>query len=639
MALPRPDGEPIGQLRIVTAVVLALCGTFGWAQPQQPKRFASSETVARMPQPKVTAGELPRPCADSPRNMKRLQFDSPATQSRWAADPSFLGALQLWSEQYFRIGRSDYLCQDMPFVVGKFQEASGDAPTGQLRERDLDRLEAALTGTAAKPGADALARHDTSALAVRNLPKPSFGPGELPRPCAAGGATARAGLAMAGQPRFASDDVRSLMAGFPTATLLDWVRTHFRYANDGCIEWDYVVRKFQAASGTEVTGIVSRADQERLSQSLEQGRQLRQETTVAAEDKRRTLLDFLPAASNDPVLNCRARAAKLQQPIQARVDQRVQALPPQMKRSAVFEQIAREVKAEYMPVAPQWAEYWASRPVLQEWARRGDCEGELHFKVELWQAAIGAPVDARDAQSIARTEEVIARAQGDFARFSSGQNQRFAAEAAVSGETSKARTWVLDELSSRTRLRELAENVPTALCQVSTDRITCAGRVDPCANERKALASAGGGTVQRQAELDRDLAAVALRRCEARSPYSAAAQSRILLGGQEVQAVELSFDAKGLAAMRLTLLGEPESVRTFLTRRYGNVETQQEMRTGVQSVATPGQPVYVPGVGTGYTLPSIQQAPVTYTQTRYIWAAPSVRVEESGGEFTFRFLQ
>src|SRR5574338_1145987 len=253
-------------------------------------------------------------------------------------------------------------------------------------------------------------------MAVHNLPKPSFGPGELPRPCTVD--TRRPSVARIDELRFASDDVRSMMVGFPTATLHDWARAHFRYANDACIEWDYVVRKFQAATGGEVTGIVSRADYDRLSQGLEQGRQLRRETTIAAADSRRSLLDFLPSGSTDSRQSCSARSLPLQQQIQARTTQRIMALPPQMRRSAVTEKVAREVTAEVIPVAPQWAEYWASRPVLRDWARRNGCDADLHFMVEHWQLAIGATVDARDPQAIARTEELLTKAQTEYAKRS-----------------------------------------------------------------------------------------------------------------------------------------------------------------------------------------------------------------------------
>lgn len=497
---------------------------------------------------------------------------------------------------------------------------------------------------------EARGQYDTTSAAATQLPAPAIAAGELPRPCPEADVREQLRVLRDGDQAF------RLASGEHRATLNAWARMHFRYRRDSCIETEYVVRKFQAAIGTPITGVLSVEDVQRLEQARGSARQVlgneRSGTGLP-----RTVVDFLPRASQDARQSCAERVQAMRREIAGKVNERMQSLPPQMYRSGVVANVQREVTAEYLVVAPAWTEYWYREPVLGEWAKRNDCESDLRFMVEHWQRAIGAPVDARDPQAIARTEELLAKAKSDHAAFASQQQQGFAAAAAASGETAKARVWALDDLSSGSSLQQVLDRMPTAFCTATDREVSCDATAAACQAETDALQAATRahasmqpwvkpGSMQtpesapgrEQAALKLRLAQSALERCKAQYPHSAAANSRITFAGQEVGTARLEFDGKGLATLRIGMKGSPEPARTLLTRRYGKVETQQEVRTRDEAVISPGATGYVAGVGTVTTAPTMERVPVSYSVTRYIWTAPNARVEESTGNFVFRFF-
>lgn len=151
------------------AVISIYCGQT-YAQPQPgsisgKRRVATPEVLAHLPTPTILPGELPRPCVDDYKKLKRLEFQSPTAQSRWAADPALMGTLQYWAEKYFGIPIRKFECMDMPFTVLKFQETTGAAPTGRLSDDDIERIAAALEA-GAKDNATAIsaagAAHENS---------------------------------------------------------------------------------------------------------------------------------------------------------------------------------------------------------------------------------------------------------------------------------------------------------------------------------------------------------------------------------------------------------------------------------------------------------------------------------------------
>lgn len=503
----------------------------------------------------------------------------------------------------------------------------------------LDTASAQLSGR--PPGIDE--------MGLTQLPAPPVSPGELPRPCPPG--RERQFGAPVQDLRFDSDQARTELDPLARATLLTWARRQLRYTNDACMEMDYVVRKFQQATKAADTGVLTSVDVARLHQAMGSGRQAaRQE----AADLPRGVVDFLPSPQAGLSQSCgsRIRAAALQ--ARQLVSQRIMALPPQMRRSAVTEGIDREVKAQILAVAPQWTDLWQQRPVLAQWAQRHGCAGDLRFMIEYWQEVIGAPANAQDTQAIPRTLDLLSQAEAAQRRYTGEQDRRFAAEAQANGEAARARVWSLDELSGKTRQQDVLDRMPSAFCHPAEKTVSCT-RVDPCAMEKVEFKRAKSGAEwarlatnpqsfqvlpgHEQVSERLSVAESALQRCQARKPYSAGANSHIQFAGQEVEAAELTFDEHGLATLRFNLMssGNSERVRALLTRRYGKVETRQETRTTTDTVIAAGGPAYVPGIGTVNFPDQAVRVPVSQGVTRYIWETPQVRVEELD-DFLFRFM-
>ena len=125
---------------------------------------------------------------------------------------------------------------------------------------------AAVTG-----GAAAQDRISTTDFAARKLPTPAVTPGDLPRPC-----PPMKELLKKRPPeiQYSTPAAKNRVSGDPFlgATLRNWARRHFGYAQDLCVEADFVVRKFQEATGAPVTGTLTDADVDRLAQALDAGR-------------------------------------------------------------------------------------------------------------------------------------------------------------------------------------------------------------------------------------------------------------------------------------------------------------------------------------------------------------------------------
>jgi len=115
-------------------------------------------------------------------------------------------------------------------------------------------------------------RISTTDYAAQRMPVPAVAPGELPRPC-----RSISELLKKRPPdiQYATPEGKRRASGDPflAASLRAWARRHFGYTNDMCVEADFVVRKFQAATGAPVTGVLSDADVDRIAQALDAGRQ------------------------------------------------------------------------------------------------------------------------------------------------------------------------------------------------------------------------------------------------------------------------------------------------------------------------------------------------------------------------------
>lgn len=518
------------KVRGVAAGAALLLG--GAAALAQAPVVATPEVVARLPKPTVQPGELPRPCVDDLKKLKRLEFESPMAQSRWAADPSLMGALQYWAQAHFGMALRQYQCLDLPYVMRKFHEASGALPSSLLTERDVDRLAAAVAG----------GRSDTAAAE-------------------------------------------------------------------------------QAARRQRMM------------------------------DLPQTVVDFLPPGSEVADVQCGALVANAGSKLRRDISARIATMPPNMVRSATVGAIEKELKAQALAVSPQWQAVWQQQPALKQWAQRFNCHGDLRFAIEYWQASLGVPMNALDAAAVPRTEALLAKAEVDLQQFKADQVRYLADEAQANGAAARAKVWRLDDLNARTTLQQAQAAMPTALCTVSENTLSCT-KPAPCHDEAGTLGAAQrrqeGARLMRPlndtfwappAEVVRAVqeADVALQRCSLRYPYTAEAKSDVLFNDRPLQNVRLVFDTRGLATMSFSMDGAVEPSRTALTRRYGLPETQQETRTRHEAVIVGGGTAYAAGVGTVNVTPSSAMVPVQYSVTRYIWKSPSVRIEESTGQFLFRF--
>lgn len=530
MMAVRKTGPLMGAWAAVWAMLVPLVAA--QPAPSALRPGATPEVVSRLPKPTVVPGELPRPCVDDLKKLKRLEYESPMAQSRWAGDPALLGALQYWAQAHFGMKMGQYQCLDLPYVVKKFHEASGDLPSSLLTERDVDRLTTAVAGGRAETLANAQVAHRQSVI-----------------------------------------------------------------------------------------------------------------------DRPQTVVDFLPPGSDVYDLQCGTSAFNASRKLQRDISARIATMPPNMVRSATVGAIEKELKAQALIVAPAWQDLWKRQEALTQWAQRYNCRSDLRFVVEYWQASIGEPINAQDPSAVPRAEALIAKAEQELARFKDDQMRQLAQDAQSSGEAARAKSWALDDISGRTTLAQAQAAMPTALCSASGDVLTCQ-KAEACRAEADAYAAAKRR--QEGVYLLRPIndmfwapppevgqavqaADVALQRCTTRFPYSAAAKSAVTFHGQLVTSAKLTFDARGLATMAMTLDAGVEAARNQLTRRLGLPETQQEIRTRMAPVSVGGGTAYAPGVGTVSVTPSTAMVPVQYSVTRYIWKAAGARVEEATGSFLFRF--
>lgn len=520
---------------------------------------------------------------------------------------------------------------------------------GGLNHAVLVLLLLGAGGTAAQPQAAMPAMPDPADF----LPAPKVEPGDVPRACATSGG------------RRAESEV----AGRGVNMLRSWGMTHFKFPAN-CTDWDFVISKWQQTVGHPVTGIATDADGERIREELRKKRPQFQEAfgkfeapRVAAQraekeaerkradDLPKTAVDFLPPGSNLADKQCGAAQGRVSAQVRQEMQVRIAALPPGAVTSGRTAAIERDLTSQASIVAPEWTDLWTRQPVLTEWANKFNCRSVLRFAIEYWQDTIGMPANARDAQAVPRTEQLIAKAQVDLRQFQADQASRFQAEAQASGEAGRARHWSFDELSGKTAMKTAIDRMPTALCTAAQQSITCS-RSLTCQQEAAAL-NAAKGKLQ-LTTLGRPLndtfwappsavtkavrdAEEGVKRCQARNPFTAVANSRLLFAGQEVESAELRFTDSGLVLMKFQLAGGFESARTLLMQRYGRPESQQETRTRYETVQAGGGTAYVPGGGVVTVAPSLAQVEVPYSVTRLIWRSPSTLVEESTGLFTFRF--
>lgn len=493
-------------------------------------------------------------------------------------------------------------------------------------------------------------------FAAEALPTPQMKPGEE-RPACVTAAQAAASLrvespAVTAQYR---KDSRLL------ATVNVWTNKHLSAGASPCLEWPYVVRKLQEVLGHEATGVLTLADLAKVAAALAQGEHAAERKVLAkvegqdlSSGRARSIVDFLPKIGNSFDRSCNALMGRAQARTRQEVARRVAQLPMHMMRPAHTEAIEREELARASSVAPQWQAFWRAQPAMEQWAQANDCNAPLRIKIEAWQLVTGAPANALDPQAIAASEQLLAQAEERLSQFGGQLEQSLQAQADASGETARARTWSLDALSARSSLSELAGQIPTALCTAGDNRLRCAVRQACAAEQQVATAARGqrgydqltrplagrfeapppsvGTNVDRLAQAED-----ALKVCMTRHPYTAAAKSALLFAGQALSAAELDFDARGLAAMRLSLAGDAEAVRQALTRKYGVPDTQQQTRVRTESRMTGGGTAYT-DTGRAVTVnPTVQQVEVPYSVTRYVWKTPQVLVEEVTGMLQFRF--
>lgn len=479
----------------------------------------------------------------------------------------------------------------------------------------------AITGSAQPSGARQTA-----------LPSPQLSPGELPRPAC----NPNTREALRNSVGTSSQAVTDRLTPSIRGELYLWAEQKLRYANSMCIEWPYTVGKLQQALGNPVTNVLELADIDKIMVAMDKGREYRVKQADGRadleEDRPRTLLDFLPKAGNISDRQCDALQGRAEAEMRNRLNQWGSRNPPGPGRAAAWSAMEQEERSRIYAVAPGWAEFWASQPALAAWAKASRCEGiKLRFQIEAWQVAAGLERDASNLQSIEQSRDILAQAAEKLAQFRGSQDRKLQADAERSGDTARARTWMLDELNGRTRLTDVQQQMPEALCQLTGAKLTC--RKPPvCDSAQRALVAARATSREAAQQADD-----ALRICTNRFRFSAAARSEIMFAGQKLRDAEIQFDNQGIVSMKLTVLEDSDPVRNALTRRYGIPETQQQTRTRTET--------RFGGGGVGYTdtgrmvtvNPSAQAVEVPYSVTRYVWKTPKVIVEEVTGELQFRF--
>ncbi|MFT7724050.1 MAG: hypothetical protein QM788_14680 [Roseateles sp.] len=494
-------------------------------------------------------------------------------------------------------------------------------------------------------------------IAADLLPAPSQAAGEQPAACQPE-AGKRPPRRPASAPAIEDQLRRDPQLGF---VVFAWGGKHFGVKADSCLDLGFVYRQLQRALGHEVTGVLMQADLDVVRAALAQGKaesarqgQVMAERADIAAGRTRTVADFLPGLGSSHDNSCGLRQERAKAQLRQEIARRVAQLPPHMMRSAVTGGIEQEEVARANMVAPAWQQLWQREPALEEWAGANGCQVSLRIKVEAWQAVIGQPADALDPAAVAESQRLIAEARERLRRFNGQVEQALAADAERSGETARARQWALDDLTGRSRLADLADRIPTALCSTQGSQLNCV-KGPACAAEHKeaddskrwaqfsALVTgppkslkdvppSATANAQRVAAADE-----ALKQCLARHPHSAATKSGLSYAGQPVRKARLDFDAQGLVGMELTMAGGIEAVRGALTRRYGVPESQQQTRTRVEMLPVGGGTA-VTTSGQVVTLsPSLQPSPVSYSVTRHVWKSPKGLVEEASGVLQFRF--
>ena len=634
---------------LALCLLMSIVGTATAQQKLAPGEVNGVGPERLMPVPKVGPNDAPRECVSSDGPTPRYLPETKISMQD-------VSALRRWGVVHFKI-RGD--CSDWDFVVSKWQETLGSPVTGVLTPSDEAKIAQILKAhrsqvlpfdpnrAVAQPQVGPMS---TMPEPASFLPAPKIEPGDSPRACATAG----------------SRRAESEAAGSGVGMLRTWGRIHFKLPAN-CTDWDFVIAKWQETVGHPVTGIATMADAESIREELRKTRSQFQEAwdkfeqpRAAARDAAReiarkrsddmpkTVADFLPQGRG--LVDCTALQNQASAQVRSETQARIAALPRGAVNSARTEAIQREVSDQATKVAAEWTELWKRKPELTIWATKYGCRS-LHFGVAYWQSSIGVPVDPRDPQGIARSEQLIAKAESDLSEFQTGQASRFSAEAQASGETARIRTWSLDELSATTSMSAVLDRMPSAFCIAQQMSVNCTKK-PPCTVERAAQSAAAGKL--NLAKLGRPLndmfwappsdvtravqdADADLKRCEAKSRYSAEANSHIMFAGLEANSATLSFGDRGLVAMKFFVPGDVELARGHLTQRYGLPQSQQEMRTELVSTPTGGGIVYVPGAGQVVVPPSHAQVPMQYSVTRYVWKTSDVLVEESTGAFTFRF--
>ncbi len=615
--------------------------------------LSGAQPARELPPPQFAPGELPRPRCNA-LSREALSNSIPAPpQVQAQLTPELRGELYAWAQQKF--GYAQATCIEWPFVLRKLQQALGLPVTGALDTGDVDKLKQIFAPARLANGEPA--QRAPGLIAADLLPAPSVAAGELNVDCQpeAGKPPPRRPVSA---PAIEAELRKDPQLGF---VVFAWGGKHLNAKFDSCLNLGAIYRKLQQTLGHEVTGVLMQADLDVVRAALAQGKaeSARQGQAVAERadveaGRTRTVADFLPGLGNSYDNSCGVRQDKAKAQLRQEIARRVAQLPPHMMRSAVTGGIEREEVARANMVDPAWQQFWQSEPALEAWASANRCNVSLRIKIEAWQAVIGKPANALDPAAIPDSQRLIAEAQERLRKFSGQVEQTLIADAERSGETARARRWALDELSGRSKLAALADQIPTALCSTKDSALTCfkgpacaaeykeaddskrwagfSSLVAGTPNSLKDIPPSAAANAQRVAKADE-----ALKQCVTRYPHTAVAKSSLTFAGQAVRAAKLDFDAQGLVGMQLTMESGIEAVRGALTRKYGVPESQQQTRTRVEMLPEGGGTAVTTSGRLVTVSPTLQPSEVSYSVTRYVWKTPKVLIEESTGTLQFRF--
>lgn len=593
--------------------------------------------------------------------------------------------------------------------------ASGGAPSAQLAGRTSgDLARRVKEGT----GFEVPAKW-VPALEALPVP-PAASPADISAPCKT---TA---------PRFASQSDRAEWIKSDMSTwLLFWAVSHDgaragTARGKGCFDLAYAASRWQVANGRSPKDPLTRADIDRIDQAtrvsirdgyvanikflaerslskgatleqIEEHRLLRMTESFKAGKEAEKVAD-LPGAYSSSVLPVPAGSTPqttttLREP---GIHEFLPLAPTNLSAQECYRLSMQEIDKVYalkqarrlhpgtdprVHVPGHWSRLNAEYPEVGEWMERQLPSGCVpRVKIKAWLQAIGdgsADIDAPNstassARLLRTARSSLAAAQKQYAEAKAGEQQKLreqvAAQSKSTGETGKVRTLDLEKIAMGTKQSNVEGLIPSALCRVDENRITCEKALDGCASERRELATAerNATTYQKARVLTGELAQYfvndknaqdpnymekmkqrmpqlrdALVRCEIAYEHSAAKDSRIRFAGAEVAQVELKFHGGSLDIMRFQVRSDADAVIAWLNRKYGAPRTTWEERQHIEEFPVMETetvfPYQDPTVNNAYgeQRTTIQRESTVHT-TRHrhdSWISKAVAVEASGDLF------